>query len=165
MLRAIVDSFTWAPPSTRDNPYPICFEEEELPPNEVWQGGSATLNFKARVKEPLPDPVGKLIKKLQEVEWGWKQGSLSVAQIELPDEEVSILPYAGSGTRWFFNHCVRPVSRFGWRVFNGIAYAVALSYFEVEMYILSPDHPEEYLELMPGAYLLRHPFPRRGTVD
>jgi hypothetical protein len=166
VLRAVVESFTWSPPSTRDNPHPIPFGEPEVPPQEVWQGGTLALNFKARVVSPLPDPVRQKIQELEEVYWRYKQGALEVSD-PIEFSEVSILSPAGSGSRWLFNHCIRPVSWWAWRVIHRVAYAIAIPPFEAEMYILSPDHPHSplQLEFIPGtAYLMRHPLPR-DTVD
>jgi hypothetical protein len=169
VVRAIVNSFCWAPPATVDNPYKIPFGET-VPANEIWQGGSLALNFKARVVSPLPDRVReKLGELINEVEaWTYRQGSLEIGEVKLSEEEVFTLPYAGSGTRWFFNHCIRPVSRFAWRCINGIGYAIAIPFQNREVFILSPDHPTQplQLEFIPRtAYLMRHPLPRWGTVD
>jgi hypothetical protein len=167
MLRAVVDWFVWSPPETRDNPYKISFPQE-VRPNFIYQGGSEVTNFMARVVRPLPDPAGDKLREIVEEASKWssvtyEQGQLKVSYLPptLKEGEEQIFPYAGSGRRWFFNHFLSKVNRFAWRAYHGVAYAVVVGFPREEIYILSPDHPDNSIHLAGGNYLLSHPLPSR----
>lgn len=164
ILRAVVSSFMWAPPNTRDCPRPW-LDPSAACADEVYQLGSGVPNWIARVKEPLPDPVrewlGAVWAAHSHTEPWARQGGLEVRTLELEEEPPFPLPI-GSGNRRWFNHWLIAHHGFVWRVLD-----VAVGLVEVggQTAILSPDHPGEPLfpQWPEGLrLLLSHPIPQRG---
>jgi hypothetical protein len=176
VFRGRVTWFMWLPPNARDTRFQWGYEYSLLPSfckeGEDWvvQGGSGVTNWVAQVAAPFPDPLREALARLaQRINWenAERQGSLDVARVwePLEPEVTALLPYAGSGYRSLFNHHIYPLSRWAWRAIGGTAYAV----FEVpqreEAFVTSPDHEEEWLSLVGGTYIARHPIPRGGAAD
>jgi len=165
IFRAIVEDFSWAPAHTKDNHNPLW----EPPRSEarIFQGGSAVLNWTAKVVSPLPDEGRKIIALVITLEPREEksQGSLKVRPIApfFPEDAV---PWAGSGVKWLYNHMVYPCSRYLWRVMGGIAHAIVQA--SDDTWILSPDHPGDPIRLEYRSwYWLSHPLPRNdiGGTD
>jgi hypothetical protein len=111
----------------------------------------------------VSDKLREVVEKAKE--WQgvtYEQGQLKVSYLPpILEGEEKIFPYAGSDRRWFFNHFISKVSRFAWRAFNGVAFAIVIGFPGENIYILSPDHPDTPIELAGGSYLLSHPLPSR----
>ncbi len=178
VLRGFVDKFIWLPPSSRDNRLvwgehtheTLVLKTKE--PGWVVQGGSATINWAARVVAPLPDLVRDvMVEVLEGVDWSdslvQRQGALELRVVYgVPEEKIGTIPPAGNGYRRLFNHYIYPLDRFAWRVVNGIAYALFVP-ARGECMVVSPDHEDDWLKLIGRVFVARHPLPRRadGVVD
>jgi hypothetical protein len=177
MLRAYVTVFEWKPPASKDNRRLFYYDypsQEELESanhgNYVIQGGTAVINWFAYVVAPMPDPLRETFAKLVEhVSPLWhetyRQGHLEVINFVLGDDNplwrelIQALPDAGSGFRALYNHYIYPVSKFAWRVVDGVAYAVFVASNDA-VYITSEDHEDEPICIKPMQICVaRHPIP------
>jgi hypothetical protein len=178
LLRALVAEFLWLPPASRDNRARVWAENTHdaiqlLAQKEGWvvQGGSATINFAARVVATAPDSIRDLLREItQQVDWSdplvQRQGALEVRVVyHAPQGAAEMLPEAGSGYRTLYNHFFFPLRRWVWRVVDGTAYALLVP-SGGEAYVVSPDHEAEWLRLVGELFVARHPLPRNdGAID
>jgi len=176
-LRALVAEFIWLPPASRDNRARVWAESTHdalalSKEREGWvvQGGSGVINFAARVVAPAPDPIRDLLREIvQQVDWSdplvQRQGALEVRVVyHAPRGAAEMLPLAGSGYRALYNHYFYPLDRWVWRVVDGTAYALLVP-SGGEAHVVSPDHETEWLRLVGGLFIARHPLPRNdGAV-
>jgi len=168
VFRGVIRDFSWAPPSTRDNHYPL-IEPPKTSEDRIYQGGTAVLNWTAKVVSPLPDEGRQLIASVifGMINSGWEEQSQSQGHLTIciiPPLAEEDIPMSGSGNRWLYNHMIYPCRRYLWRVLDGVAHAIVQA--GDDTWILSPDHPADPIHLQYRAwYWLSHPLPRIGGTD
>ncbi len=168
MLRARVQRFRWWPPGAQPDWLEALIDSGDLYPNQVVQLGAEVPNWTAHVVTAIPDPFREFItRNIGKIREGLcfpdLQGHLRVGRVVMDEQ----LPWFGGRRRIFNHYLVGRKARWEYRVVDGEAIGLAVG----PGWILSPDHPNEPIELLTSdraVYVFSHPIPsptRGGTVD